>query len=172
MSGLIAVSGRRRIDPHARVTLHFAILLDTGEEVDTTRRGRPATFVMGDGSLLPGFEAALLGMQPGDDAQLELAPEQAFGLHRRENVQILGRERFQGVELEPGLIVSFTAPDGELPGVVRRLFERTMEIDFNHPLAGRRIVFDVSILKVEDATGDAGDAGNEVRVTAPPGAPS
>ena len=158
MSDLIASTGRRKIDAQARVTLHFAILLDTGEEIDTTRRGRPATFVMGDGSLLPGFEAVLVGLQAGDDAQLELEPEQAFGEHRRENVQLIARERFADVVLEPGLIVSFSAPDGELPGVVRRLFERTVEIDFNHPLAGRRIIFDVSILQVDDA-------GNEHPVT-------
>lgn len=158
MSDLIASTGRRKIDAQARVTLHFAILLDTGEEIDTTRRGRPATFVMGDGSLLPGFEAVLVGLQAGDDAQLELEPAQAFGEHRRENVQLIARERFTDVVLEPGLIVSFSAPDGELPGVVRRLFERTVEIDFNHPLAGRRIIFDVSILQVDDA-------GNEHPVT-------
>jgi len=162
MTGLIATSGRRRIDASARVTLHFAILLDSGEEIDTTRRGKPATFVIGDGSLLPGFEEALFGMQAGDDAQIDLSPEQAFGLHRRENVQLLNRDRFRDVELEPGLIVSFAAPDGELPGVVTRIFDQTVEIDFNHPLAGRRIVFDVSILAVQDA-------GNEEQVTAMPG---
>ena len=51
--------------------------------------------------------------------------------------------------LEPGLMVSFAAQDGELPGVVRQVFADTVEVDFNHPLAGRRIVFDVSVLKVE-----------------------
>lgn len=138
------------IGDNSRVTLHFAVLLESGEEVDTTRRGRPATFEVGDGSLLPGFEDALRGMRAGDDAQIELEPEQAFGEHRRDNVQLIARERFRGVDLEPGTIVSFAAPDGELPGVVRRLFDRTVEVDFNHPLAGRRIVFDVSILNVED----------------------
>ena len=138
------------IGDNSRVTLHFAVLLESGEEVDTTRRGKPATFEMGDGSLLPGFEEALRGMRAGDDAQIELAPEQAFGEHRRDNVQLIARERFRDVDLEPGTIVSFAAPDGELPGVVRRLFDRTVEVDFNHPLAGRRIVFDVSILNVED----------------------
>jgi len=156
MSSLITRGSDRRITTHARVTLHFALLLETGEEVDTTRRGRPATFEMGDGQLLPGFEQALLGMKAGDDAQIELEPAQAFGEHNPKNVQLLERERFPGQELEPGLVMSFAAPDGELPGVVRRLFERTVEVDFNHPLAGRRIVFDVSILAVDDPlpTGD------------------
>lgn len=137
------------IGPDTRVTLHFALLLDSGEEIDTTRRGKPATFEVGDGNLLPGFEEALFGMQAGDDAQIELEPERAFGPHRPENVQLLERERFEGVPLEPGVVVSFKASDGQLPGVVRRVFDRTVEVDFNHPLAGRRIVFDVSILRVE-----------------------
>ncbi|NBC22013.1 MAG: peptidylprolyl isomerase [Gammaproteobacteria bacterium] len=138
------------IGENSRVTLHFAVLLDTGEEVDTTRRGQPATFEVGDGNLLPGFEQALMGMCAGDDAQLELTPEQAFGEHRRENVQLLDRAGFPAEDLEPGTMISFAGPGGELPGVVRRVFERTVEVDFNHPLAGRHIVFDVSILKVED----------------------
>ena len=58
--------------------------------------------------------------------------------------------RLGSVELEPGVIVSFAAHEGELPGVVKRVFERTVEVDFNHPLAGRTIVFDVSIIRVED----------------------
>jgi FKBP-type peptidyl-prolyl cis-trans isomerase SlpA len=151
VSKLITRSADRRITENSRVTLHFAVLLESGEEVDTTRRGKPATFEMGDGKLLPGFESALLGMKAGDDAQIELEPEQAFGEHRRQNVQLIDRQRFAGQELEPGLMMSFSAPDGELPGVIRRVFERTVEVDFNHPLAGRRVVFDVSILEVEDA---------------------
>jgi FKBP-type peptidyl-prolyl cis-trans isomerase SlpA len=141
------------IDQDTRVTLHFAVLLETGEEVDTTRRGKPATFEVGDGNLLPGFETSLFGMQAGDDAQIELEPEQAFGAHRSENVRIIDRDRFRDVVLEPGVVVSFAAPGGALPGVVRRVFERTVEVDFNHPLAGRRVVFDVSILKVERTSG-------------------
>jgi FKBP-type peptidyl-prolyl cis-trans isomerase SlpA len=138
------------VNERARVTLHFAVLLDNGEEVDSTRHGQPATFEVGDGNLLPGFEAALFGMRAGDHARIELPPGQAFGEHRRENVQLLDRDRFRDVTLEPGLVVSFAASEGELPGVVRRVFERTVEVDFNHPLAGRPIVFDVSILAVED----------------------
>lgn len=142
----------RQIDANCRVTLHFAVLLENGEEVDTTRRGRPATFEMGDGSVLPGFEHALLGMQPGDDAQIVIEAPDAFGEHNKDNVRLLDVNKFAGIELEPGLMVSFAAPDGELPGVVQRVFADTVEVDFNHPLAGRRIVFDVSVLKVEDSS--------------------
>ena len=132
-----------------RVTLHFSLLLESGEEVDGTRRGRPATFEVGDGNLLPGFEAALFGLSTGDEARIPIPPERAFGEHRRENVRLMNRERFRGVDLTPGVVVSFTAADGELPGVIRRVLDSAVEVDFNHPLAGRHILFDVSILKVE-----------------------
>lgn len=149
MSRLITSTAQQPIGPASRVTLHFSVLLETGEEVDTTRRGRPASFVMGDGNLLPGFEAALVGLKAGDDAQISLEPADAFGERDAKNVQILPAGQFRGMALEPGLMVSFAAPDGELPGVVLRVFESTVEVDFNHPLAGRRLIFDVSILAVE-----------------------
>lgn len=149
---VIVTSSDRRIDENCRVTLHFAVLLETGEEVDTTRRSQPATFVMGDGSLLPGFERVLVGMKAGDDAQILLEPAEAFGEHQAGNVRRLPVDRFEGMDLEPGLLVSFAAPDGELPGLVKRVDGTIVEVDFNHPLAGRRVVFDVSILRIEDVT--------------------
>ncbi len=139
----------RRIDSASRVTLHFSLLLASGDEVDSTRGGDPATFEMGDGSLLPGFEQALMGLGAGEDAHLTIEPEKAFGVHREENVQRLAMDKFADLELEPGLMVSFAAPGGELPGVVLKVDPPWVVIDFNHPLAGRAITFDVSILKVE-----------------------
>jgi FKBP-type peptidyl-prolyl cis-trans isomerase SlpA len=155
---LIVRDSGRRIDGQCRVTLHFAVLLESGEEVDTTRRARPASFDMGDGSVLPGFERALHGMRAGDDAQILLEPANAFGEHNPANVHVLDLSKFADIELEAGVMVSFAAPDGELPGIVKRVFTDTVEVDFNHPLAGRRVIFDVSVLKVEDATGDTSSA--------------
>ena len=149
MSNLINTPGEKAIEMGDRVRLHFALHLESGEEIDTTRRSDPAMFTVGDGNLLPGFEAAILGMRAGDDAQLLIEPEDAFGPHRSENIQTLRRDRFGAdMVLEKGLMVSFSGPGGELPGVVRDVMEEHVEVDFNHPLAGRRIVFDVSIIDV------------------------
>ena len=147
---LIVTGGaNRRIQLGDWVRLHFALHLESGEEIDTTRRGDPAMLTIGDGKLLPGFEAVLLGMQIGDDAQIVLEPDEAFGLHRQENIQTLRQDRFGAqMVLETGLMVSFSGPGGEIPGVVRKIMEEHVEVDFNHPLAGRRIVFDVSIIDV------------------------
>ncbi len=140
------------IQPGAEVTLHFSLLLTSGQEIDSTRNGKPAVFVVGDGNLLPGFEEVLLGERAGFAAQLTLEPSQAFGEHVPGNVQLLPRDRFTGMAdgnvLEEGLVVSFAAADGELPGVVVGLYADTVKVDFNHPLAGQHITFDVSVLKV------------------------
>lgn len=150
MTGLVGSSADHRVGEGMQVTLHFSILLADGAEIDSTRHGKPATFAVGDGNLLPGFESALFGLKAGDDEQLHIAPEQGFGVREPRNVQVLARDRFPAQPpLEVGLIVSFAAPDGELPGVVLRLWEDTVEVDFNHPLAGRQLRFDVSIIRVE-----------------------
>ncbi|HEY5645617.1 MAG TPA: peptidylprolyl isomerase [Pseudomonadales bacterium] len=147
--GLISGPGSRAIRTGDRVRLHFALFLETGEEVDTTRRGNPAMLTVGDGNLLPGFESVLIGLRAGDDVQALIEPEAAFGAHRQENLQLFRKDRFGAdMVLEQGLMVSFQGPGGELPGVVRRVMEDHVEVDFNHPLAGRRILFDVSIIEV------------------------
>jgi FKBP-type peptidyl-prolyl cis-trans isomerase SlpA len=155
MSDLIASSSGPAIAPGSKVTLHFSLLFDSGEEIDTTRNGDPATFVMGDGSLLPGFEEVLIGKQAGFTAQIPLPAAQAFGEHNPANVQIIPRGKFIDMvgelPLEEGLVVSFQAPDGELPGVVVAVYADTVKVDFNHPLSGRDITFDVSVLDVRDA---------------------
>ncbi len=142
-------NANRRIDAGSRVTLHFSLTLANGDEIDSTRGGDPATFEMGDGSLLPGFEQALLGLGIGEDLRLTIEPEMAFGVHREENVQRLALDKFADLELEPNLMVSFAAPGGELPGVVVEIDPPWVVVDFNHPLAGRTIAFEVSILNVE-----------------------
>ena len=152
MSGMIAREGGARIGAGMRVTLHFAIHLTSGEEVDTTRRGRPAVFEIGDGNLPPGFEQALFGLRAGDDAQLRIAAGQGFGMRRSENVRAMRRADFPaGSELATGAVISFAGPGGEIPGVVRGVCGEQVEVDFNHPLAGRELIFDVTILRVEKA---------------------
>lgn len=139
---------RQSIAPGMRVTLHFSLLLADGREVDSTRRGRPASFVMGDGTLPECFERLLLGLQPADDRQFEVNADDAFGPWRVENLRDYPLGHFRGMDPEPGLVVSFREPGGEVPGVIRVIDGDRVEVDFNHPLAGRDLIFDVSIIGV------------------------
>jgi len=141
-----------RINHDTQVTLHFTLKLPNGDVVDTTLDKKPATFKVGDGSLLPGFEQALFGLQAGDKRSFEIEPERGFGPGNPQNVQSIARDQFDEMELEEGLLVIFQdAAGGELPGVVKTIHEKVVEVDFNHPLAGKVITFDVEIVAVASA---------------------
>ena len=138
------------IGPGTRVTLLFKLALSAGDVIDSTG-DESATFEVGDGSLLPGFESAMYGMKAGDSAQLPIAAEQGFGLPNDENVHMMKRALFEvSQNLVEGLVVSFADGEGgERPGVVNRLFDDLVEINFNHPLAGKDLLFSVQIKQVE-----------------------
>jgi len=110
------------------------------------------SFVMGDGSLLPGFERRLLGMRPGDEAEFQIPPAEGFGEPQDDNIQSLPRRDFDEESLAPGMLFSFAdAAGGEVPGMVAEVDEETVKVDFNHPLSGRTINFKVRIAQVEPA---------------------
>lgn len=146
------------IGPDTEIALHFALLLEDGSEVDSTFERQPARFVFGDGSLLPSVEAKLLGLAAGAAEVFELAPEEAFGQRNPANIQRVARDQFaQDMELKEGLVVSFAdAAGGELPGVIAAIAEDAIEVDFNHPLAGRTLHFKVEILEVNAAASEDG----------------
>lgn len=142
----------QRIGADTQVTLHFAIKLDNGDVVDSTFDKQPATFTVGDGSLLPGFEQALYGLKAGDKRSLPIGPEQGFGQGNPQNIQVMPRAQFADMELSEGLLIIFNdAANAELPGVVKAFDANQVTIDFNHPLAGKDLTFDVEIIDVKAA---------------------
>ena len=134
----------------SKISLHFSLSIIDGDEVDSTFGGKPATFVFGDGSLLPGVEAKLLGLTAGAKETFTLAPEDGFGQRNPANIQRFPRSLFGAdMVLEEGLVISFAdAARAELPGVVSEIGEDHVMVDFNHPLAGRNLAFRVEILSV------------------------
>ena len=124
------------IEQGSKVTLHFSLQLDDGTVVDATPDQQPASLVIGDGSLPPGFEQQLLGLTAGAERSARVPPEKAFGMPNPNNIQ--------------RLVMSFAdAGAGELPGVICRIDEQTVDVDFNHPLAGRHLMFNVKIVAVQ-----------------------
>ena len=143
----------QRIGQGSTVTLHFSLKFDNGEVVDSNFEKDPATFTIGDSSLLPGFERVLFGLKDSDKRTFEIPPEQGFGTPNEQNVQIMPRSQFDSMELDYGVLVIFKdAAGGEMPGVVKAFNDQQVTIDFNHPLAGKVIVFDVEIIQVKNST--------------------
>ncbi|MDG3088945.1 FKBP-type peptidyl-prolyl cis-trans isomerase [Vibrio hannami] len=134
------------------VTLHFSIKLKDGSIADSTHAmGKPAKLIIGDGSLSDNFESHLLGLVAGDKSSVELKAEDAFGLPNPDNIHHMDRAKFVGdTAVEVGTIMAFRGPDGmEIPGIIKEIQGDSVTVDFNHPLAGQDVTFDVEILSVE-----------------------
>jgi len=136
------------ISPESKIELFFEIRLLDGAIVDSNFNKQAATFTIGDGNMLAGFESVLIGLQEQQKAVFTLEPEQAFGMPNPSNMQSVARNKFTDMELEEGLMISFQDPSGELPGVVSSFDDKEVIIDFNHPLAGKTLEFEVEIVKV------------------------
>jgi len=134
-----------------KVTLHFSITLASGELIDSTFEQEPATFTVGDGNLLEGFEEVVMGLSAGSKEVFTISPEKGFGQHNPSNLQTIKRDQFgDDITLEKGLVLSFAdAQKAELPGVVAEFSDEEVVVDFNHPLAGKEVLFEVDIINVE-----------------------
>ena len=139
------------IQANSTVIFHFDITLADGSAAESTRvHNKPAKLQMGDGSLSPAFEAQLLGMSAGEKKSFTLAPEDAYGMPNPDNIYYVDRSKFSAdAPAKVGAIIGFAMPDGsELPGLVRDVVGDSVTVDFNHPLAGQTLTFNVEIVQV------------------------
>ncbi len=137
------------------VGLNFSLALTTGEVIDSNFEKPAVRFRMGDGSMLPGFENKLLGLGSGDEIETTLDAQQAFGEINPANRHRFPIAKFRNlleddlIPTEVGAVVSFKDAGGfDLPGVIAELSESVVVVDFNHPLAGKPIVFRARIESV------------------------
>ncbi|MCK6264872.1 FKBP-type peptidyl-prolyl cis-trans isomerase [Vibrio sp. ZSDE26] len=140
------------IQKDSAITLHFTIKLNDGSVADSTHNmGKPAKLIIGDGSLSDNFEQCLIGLTSGENKSIELKAQDAFGMPNPDNVHYMDRAKFVGdAEVEVGTVMAFSGPDGaEIPGIITDIAGDSVTVDFNHPLAGQDVTFDVEILSVE-----------------------
>ena len=127
----------------------------TTEIVDSNKGGSPLEFITGKGQLIPGLEKQLAGMNEGESADIMVKAEDAYGEVNPEAVQTLPKEQFEGVELEAGMMLYGQGEDGQQVQVIVKSFTDTdVTIDYNHPLAGKDLMFAVTIISERDATDD------------------
>ena len=140
------------VEPSSHLTLHYRIALadPPHAEVLSTFGGNPATLALGSGELAPALERCLIGVSSGTPHVFHLQPEDAFGGYREELLQRVPADAFpDSLPVEPGQVIEFSAPDGaRLAGLVKAFEGGHALVDFNHPLAGRPIRFEVEILAV------------------------
>jgi FKBP-type peptidyl-prolyl cis-trans isomerase SlpA len=152
------------VSPGAFLTLHYRVALASERAIDTpvvdTFTDRPATLQLGTGQLAPPLEAKLIGLRVGDHVSFELGPDEAYGprnpeLVRKVSRTLLDAESEPGVHYAPGDLVEFaTPPEANVPkgasfaGVLKELNDQFALFDFNHPLAGQPLRFEVQIIGV------------------------
>lgn len=138
------------------ITLVYTLALSDGTVVDQATEEEPFHFVVGDGALIPALESVLIGLKVREPVQFLIAAEEAFGLPDPEQIHTMPRSAFQaeidGEALAPGVVLSFEAPSGDLvPATIVSLEEEQVEVDFNHPLAGRDLQFSVEVRAIGEA---------------------
>lgn len=144
------------VDTASFLTLHYRLAGPDGTDVINTFGARPATLSLGAGQLAPPMEALLIGLTPGRHETFELEPGIAFGMRKPELMQRVARTLLAQLgepddnTFEVGDVVQFPRPDGEpgFAGVVRESADDWLLFDFNHPLAGQRVTFEVELIEV------------------------
>lgn len=125
----------------------------TGEQLDTNVGQAPLEFVSGKGQIIKGLEDKLVNMFANEEADVLVEPKDGYGEYNEEAVQTLPKEQFAGIELSEGMSLYGQGEHGETIQVVVKSFDDTsVTIDYNHPMAGRTLMFSVAILSLRDAT--------------------
>lgn len=131
------------------VAITYTLTLDNGEAVDSNVGGEPLTYTQGEEQLIFGLEQALEGKRAGDCLKVSIQPEDGYGAISEDALIEVPLAHIPEEAREPGAVLTAVGPEGqELQGVVTAIGEAIATLDFNHPLAGEVLHFDVTILSV------------------------
>lgn len=134
-----------------KVKVEYEGRFTDGEVFDSTERhgGEPLEFVVGSGMLVPGFEKAVEGMAQGDEKEVTLKPEEAYGEVNPQYIQKLPKDKFPA-EAKEGMMIGIPTPMGQIPATIKSIGEDFVELDMNHPLAGKTLIFKIKVVSFED----------------------
>jgi len=136
------------------LTLHYRLATADGTDIVTTFGATPATLLLGQGQLAPFLEQRLLGLAEGTHQTFELSSAEGFGERNPELIQAVSKKTLEensvpGADYQVGDLVDFAAPSGgRFAGVLREVRENDAVFDFNHPLAGQTLTFEVQLISV------------------------
>lgn len=141
-----------------KVRVHYTGRLDDGEVFDSSEcmedgcgcESGPLEFTIGEGNVIPGFEAAVIGMSLGESKEVNIPVDQAYGPHMEELVGVVERSRLpEGIKPEVGEQLEVTREDGEaFPVLITSVTDTEVTLDANHPLAGRDLTFDIRLIEI------------------------
>jgi FKBP-type peptidyl-prolyl cis-trans isomerase SlyD len=140
-----------KIIPNLYVAIDYTLTLDSGEVVDSSEPGRPLGFIFGRGQIISGLEKALEGKEPGERLSVVVEPEDAYGMPVPDLFREIPIQNFpKGMKLEPGMSFEVRSVHGPMMFRIHEILDDTVVADFNHPLAGERLHFDVTVVDVRE----------------------
>ena len=136
------------------VSLKYVLTDPAGEVLDSSE-DEPLEYLHGHQNIIPGLENALTNHKVGDKLKVEVAPEQGYGAFDEDKHFAIQRSHFGDADLEEGMMVELTPNRGQ-PFMARivAIQDKTVEVDANHPMAGKHLCFDVEVVGVRDASAD------------------
>ena len=135
------------IEKGSKVTVHYTGKLTDNEVFDSSTGKEPLEFTVGEGQLIPGFEQGVMGLNTGDKKTIELEPEQAYGPVREDLINEVPKQNLpEGVEV--GQALQAQTEQGPVRVTVVELNEEIGKVDANHPLAGKKLIFDLEVVEV------------------------
>lgn len=141
------------ITKNSVVSLNYTLTDDEGEILDSSEGMGPLDYIHGQGNLIPGLEKDLEGKKAGDTFKTTIEPQEAYGEVQEDFVVVVERNQFpDDVEIEVGMQFEAGGPDGSRLVTVTEVDGEKITVDANHPLAGERLHFDVTVVAVRDAT--------------------
>ncbi len=132
----------------------------SGEQIDTNVGGTPLEFISGKSQIIPGLEAKVIKMVENEQADVLVEAKDGYGEFNEEAIQTLPIEQFAGIELTEGMSLYGTGEQGETVQVTVKSFnDKDVTIDYNHPLAGKTLMFSVTVLSLRDASDEEEQTG-------------
>jgi FKBP-type peptidyl-prolyl cis-trans isomerase 2 len=141
--------------PGDTVSVHYRGTLSDGSEFDSSEGREPLEFVIGSGQVIPGFDAAVLALEPGEKVTVTIPAEDAYGEHNPEGLQPFPLTAFPSPP-EVGWAVELGGPNGErIPATIMEVNGDEVILDFNHPLAGKDLTFELELVEIVPGDGSA-----------------
>jgi FKBP-type peptidyl-prolyl cis-trans isomerase SlyD len=135
------------------VTFHYSLTDAEGSFTEASEGKDPIVYLHGYGNIVPGLENELRGKKAGDSFQARIAPEHAYGMRDESAVQrVPVKHLIRPGKLEVGKAVAVNTNAGPRRALVLKIGKFNVDLDLNHPLAGKTLVFDVRVVEVRDAT--------------------
>jgi len=142
------------------VSIHCVGRLENGEVFETTEGGPPFQFQVGSPEIIPGLSEAIIGMEEGEEKEVVLPPEKAFGERDERLVKVVPREALS-LDTEPqvGMMLNlvFNTEQGEvtLPATITHIDDKNITLDLNPPLAGQTVVFNIKLVEIQNGGGES-----------------